>query len=189
MEDHRDVSGMKSLGTRLGALFSCILVSIGSLVAGESSKTPAVGDLAPPVTAKDQDGKEWSLKDALKKHLVLLYFYPKDDTPGCTKEACGFRDRIGDLQKQGVEVIGVSFDSAASHNKFISKYSLNFPLLVDTDGKIADAYGARMAGRNMARRVSFLINRDGKIAHVTDNMSADAHLTEMQEAIEKLKEK
>ena len=86
-----------------------------------------------------------------------------------------------------MEVIGVSFDSSASHQKFIAKYSLNFPLLADTDGKIADAYGVRMAGRNMARRVSFLIGLDGKIAHVTDNMSAEAHLSEMKEAVAKLK--
>ena len=81
----------------------------------------------------------------------------------------------------------MSFDSAASHQKFIAKYSLNFPLLADTDGKIASAYGARMAGRNMARRVSFLIGLDGKIAHVTDNMSADAQLMEMKAAVAKLK--
>ena len=178
---------MKSLTTKIGALLSCALVSVGSLIAGESAKTPAVGDIAPPVSGKDQSGKEWKLSDALGKKIVLLYFYPKDDTPGCTKEACGFRDRIGELQKDGVEVIGVSFDSAESHQKFINKYGLNFPLLVDTDGKIADAYGTRMVGRNMDRRVSFLIDRDGKIAHVTDNMSADAHLTEMREAIAKLK--
>ena len=118
--------------------------------------------------------------------MVLLYFYPKDDTPGCTKEACGFRDRMADLKKDKVEVIGVSFDSSASHQKFITKYNLNFPLLADTDGKIADAYGVKMTDKNMARRVSFLIGLDGKIAHVTDTPSADTHLSEMKEAVEKL---
>ena len=118
---------------------------------------------------------------------MLLYFYPKDDTPGCTKEACGFRDQIGELQKENVEVIGVSFDSSDSHQKFISKYHLNFPLVADTDGKIADAYGVRMTGKNMDRRVSFLIGLDGKIVHVTDTMNADTHLTEMKQAVEKLK--
>ena len=121
------------------------------------------------------------------KKVVLLYFYPKDDTPGCTKEACGFRDRIGELKKKNVEVVGVSFDSPESHQKFISKYSLSFPLLADTDGKIADAYGTRMPSRNMDRRVSFLIGLDGKIVHITDTMNADTHLTEMSQAVDKLK--
>jgi peroxiredoxin Q/BCP len=86
-----------------------------------------------------------------------------------------------------VEVVGVSFDSAESHQKFISKFNLNFPLLVDTDGKIAATYGTKMADRNMSRRVSFLIGLDGKIAHVTDNPKAETHLTEMKEAAEKVK--
>ena len=178
---------MKTARTRLGALLSCAMLFVGRLLAGDAAKTPAVGEPAPPITGQDQDGKQWKLSDSLGKKIVLLYFYPKDDTPGCTNEACGLRDRIGDLKHDGVEVIGVSFDSAASHQKFIAKYNLNFPLLADTDGKIADAYGARMVGRNMARRVSFLIGLDGKVAHVTDNMSADAHLTEMKEAVAKLK--
>jgi thioredoxin-dependent peroxiredoxin len=114
--------------------------------------------------------------------VVLLYFYPKHDTPGCTKEACGFRDRIADLKKDNVEVIGVSFDSAESHQGFISKFNLNFPLLADREGKIADAYGVRMPGRNMARRVSFLIGLDGKIMHVTDT-----HLSEMKAAVDQLR--
>ena len=151
------------------------------------ANAPAVGDPAPLVQGKDQNGKEWKLSDVIGKKVVLLYFYPKDDTPGCTKEACGFRDRIADLKKDHVEVVGVSFDSPESHQKFISKCNLNFPLLADTDGKIADAYGVRMTGRNMARRVSFLIGLDGKIAHVTDTMNAETHLSEMKDAVEKLK--
>ena len=148
---------------------------------------PKPGDKAPLVEGKDQDGKAWKLADEIGKTVVLLYFYPKDDTPGCTREACGFRDRIADLKKDNVQVIGVSFDSAESHQKFISKHGLNFPLLADTDGKIADAYGVRMPGKSMARRVSFLIGLDGKIVHVTDSPSADVHLGEMKEAVEKLK--
>ena len=146
------------------------------------------GKAAPAFTLTDATGKKVSLKDFAGKN-VILYFYPKDDTPGCTKEACGFRDRIDELKKEKVEVIGVSFDSAESHQKFIEKYKLNFPLLVDTDGKIADAYGARNPGKNRARRISFLIGLDGKIAHVTDSPQADVHLSEMKEAVEKLKKK
>ncbi len=158
-----------------------------SLAPAAESKMPQVGDQAPLVSGTDQNGEHWKLADALGKKIVLLYFYPKDDTPGCTKEACGFRDRLTNLSKENVKVVGVSFDSADSHQKFISKYHLNFPLLADTDGKIADAYGVRMAGRDMARRVSFLIGLDGKIAHVTDSPSADTHLAETKEAVEKLK--
>ena len=117
---------------------------------------------------------------------MLQHQDDKDDTPGCTKEACGFRDRMADSKKEKVEVIGVSFDSSASHQKFIAKYNLNFPLLADTDGKIADAYGVRMTDKNMARCVSFLIGLDAKIAHVTDTPSADTHLSEMKEAVEKI---
>ena len=96
-----------------------------------AAQTPKAGDAAPLIEGKDQDGKTWKLADVLGKKLVLLYFYPKDDTPGCTKEACGFRDRMADLQKDNIAVIGVSFDSGESHQKFIAKYKLNFPLLAD----------------------------------------------------------
>jgi peroxiredoxin Q/BCP len=155
----------------------------------QASPTPKLGDTAPLIEGKNQDGKPWKLSDDIGKKVVLLYFYPKDDTPGCTKEACGLRDHMGDLSKDNVEVIGVSFDSTESHQAFISKYSLNFPLLADTDGKIADTYGVRMTGKSMARRVSFLIGLDGKIAHVTDSPSANVHLSEMQEAVAKLAKK
>ena len=166
----------------MAASFASILSSHAA-----EGKVPQVGDKAPLVEGKDQDGKTWKLADVVGKKVVLLYFYPKDDTPGCTKEACGFRDRIGDLKTDNVKVVGVSFDSPESHQKFIEKYKLNFPLIADTDGKIADAYGVRMQGKDMARRVSFLIGLDGKIAHVTDTMNADTHLSEMQEAVAKLK--
>jgi len=149
-----------------------------------------VGDKAPHVKGVDQDGNKWKLSDDIGKNIVLLYFYPKDNTPGCTKEACGLRDRLGDLKKEGVDVIGVSFDNIDSHKKFTFDYNLNFPLIADPDGKIADAYGARMNnGKKMARRVSFLINLDGTIAHITDSPSADVHLDEMQTAIKKLQGK
>ena len=140
------------------------------------------GDTAPPFEGKDQDGKTWKLSALLGKKAVLLYFYPKDNTPGCTKEACGFRDQISDLKKDKVEVLGVSFDSAESHQKFITNYQLNFPLLADTEGHIADAYGVRNPGKSTARRVSFLIGLDGKIAHITDSSSAADHVNQMKEA-------
>jgi thioredoxin-dependent peroxiredoxin len=178
---------MKTNSLRILSITTVALFS--SLVSGlaQGTKTPAVGDKAPLIEAKDQDGKTWKLSDDLGKKTVLLYFYPKDDTRGCTKEACGLRDRMGDLKKDNVQVVGVSFDSAESHQSFISKNNLNFPLLVDADGKIADAYGARISpDRKMARRISFLIASDGTIKHVTDNANPDVHLAEMKEAIDKL---
>jgi peroxiredoxin Q/BCP len=180
---------MKTILLKFAAFVSSGLVSICGLFAADSAKTPVVGSLAPLVEGRDQDGKTWRLTDVVGKKIVLLYFYPKDETPGCTMEACGLRDRMGDLKKDNVEVVGVSFDSADSHKKFIANHSLNFPLLADTEGRIADAYVARMAGRAMARRVSFLIGLDGKIAHVTDNPSSDVHLSEMTGAVAKLKKK
>jgi peroxiredoxin Q/BCP len=158
-----------------------------SALAADAPAMPKVGDKAPLVEGKDQNGKDWKLSDDVGKKVVLLYFYPKDFTGGCTAEACSFRDSIGDLKDSNVQVIGVSFDSSESHQKFITKYSLPFPLIADTDGKIADAYGVRMPEKEMARRVSFLIGLDGKIVHVTDSGKADVHLKEMKEAAAKLK--
>ncbi|HEU5069513.1 MAG TPA: peroxiredoxin [Verrucomicrobiae bacterium] len=163
------------------------LLAAGVPAPAAAAATPHVGDKAPLVAGHDQNGKAWKLADALGKKVVLLYFYPKDNTPGCTAEACGLRDRMGDLNKDNVEVVGVSFDSAASHQKFIADHSLNFTLLADTEGKLADTYGVRMNGKNMARRVSFLIGLDGRIAHVTDSPDAATHLREMQAAVAKLK--
>jgi peroxiredoxin Q/BCP len=148
---------------------------------------PKVGDTAPAFDGKDQNGNTVKLADFAGKTNVLLYFYPKDFTQGCTKEACGFRDRMTDLSKDNVQVIGVSFDSAESHKQFIAKYNLNFILLTDSDGKIADIYGVRMDGKNMAKRVSFLIGTDGKIVHVTDSGNPQTHFDEMKDAIAGLK--
>ncbi len=174
----------------LPAVFwAALLFALESRVASaEEHKTPQVGDKAPLVQGQDQDGKTIKLADVVGKQLVLLYFYPKDDTPGCTIEACGWRDRMSDLQKDNVAVIGVSFDSADSHRQFREKYRLNFPLIVDSDGTIADTYGVRRApGSKFDRRVSFLIGLDGRIAHITDTGAASVHLQEMQTAIAKMK--
>lgn len=168
--------------SRLTRLVLPALLCVGALIA----EVPKSGQVAPSVAGLNQDGEKWSLADERGKSAVLLYFYPRDDTPGCTKEACGLRDRMGDLQKDGIKVVGVSFDTAESHRKFRAKYNLNFPLLVDTEGKIADAFGVRMPDKPMARRVSFLIDKAGKIVHVTDTRDAQVHLDEMKEAIAKL---
>jgi peroxiredoxin Q/BCP len=158
-------------------------------VPARAAQMPKVGDAAPLFAGQDQDGKTVELADLIGKKIVLLYFYPKDFTPGCTTEACGFRDRMGELQKDNVEVVGVSFDSAASHQKFIANYKLNFPLLADPAGKIVDLYGVRMDHLSMAHRVSFLIGLDGKIVHVTDAGNPNVHFEQMKAAIAALTKK
>lgn len=163
------------------------LASLLFTAATSFAAIPKTGDTAPAFSGKDQDGKTVSLADFAGKKNVLLYFYPKDFTGGCTKEACSFRDGFEDFATNNVEIIGVSFDSADSHTQFIAKYKLNFRLIADTDGKIADAYGVRIAGKNMASRVSFLIGTDGKIIHVTNSGNADTHLVEMKAAVTGLK--
>lgn len=164
------------------------LLAVLSLFIGTSALAamPKVGDVAPAFQGTDQNGNPVKSSDIIGKKVVLLYFYPKDFTGGCTAEACGFRDRMSDLQKDNVEVIGVSFDNVDKHKKFEQKYNLNFTLLADPDGKIVDAYGARMGVLKMSRRVSFLIGLDGKVAHVTDSMSPKVHFEEMKTAIDSL---
>ncbi len=129
------------------------------------------GDKAPEFTAKDQNGKTVSLTDYHGK-TVVLYFYPKDDTPGCTAEACDFRDNYEYLQSQGYEVIGVSTDDEKSHKKFESKYSLPFTLIADHDQKIVNNYGVwvekNMYGKKYmgTQRTTFIIDANGVISHI-----------------------
>jgi peroxiredoxin Q/BCP len=168
---------------KMKLLFASALLAASAVFA----EMPKAGDSAPAFAGLDQDGKTVSLADFAGRKNVLLYFYPKDFTGGCTKEACGLRDRMGELQTNNVAVIGVSFDSADSHQKFAAKYNLNFTLLADTNGVITKAYDVKMPMLNMSRRVSFLIGTDGKIVHVTDAMNPQTHFDEMQAAIAGLK--
>ena len=129
------------------------------------------GDKAPNFTAKDQDGNAISLSD-FKGKKVILYFYPQDNTPTCTKEACNFRDNYQSLLGKGFQVIGVSFDTEKSHQKFIKKFSLPFPLVADPERKIIEAYGVwgekTLFGRNYmgTLRTTFIIDENGKIEHI-----------------------
>jgi peroxiredoxin Q/BCP len=168
---------------KIKLLLASLLISTTTIFAA----MPKAGDTAPLIAGQDQDGKDFNLADHVGKKIVLLYFYPKDFTGGCTKEACSFRDGFENFATNNVEIVGVSFDSADSHLQFIAKYKLPFTLLTDSDGKIADAYGVRMDGKNMAKRVSFLIGLDGKIVHVTNTGNPDTHLAEMKAAIAGLK--
>lgn len=148
---------------------------------------PKAGDSAPLFTGTNQDGQVFKLADLIGKKVVLLYFYPKDFTSGCTTEACGLRDRMGELQTNNVVVVGVSHDSVESHKKFAGKYDLNFTLVADPEDKIISLYDVKMPMMAMSKRVSFLIGLDGKIVHVTDTMNPQTHFTEMQAAIAGLK--
>jgi peroxiredoxin Q/BCP len=109
---------------------------------------------------------------------TVLYFYPKDDTPGCTKEACAFRDRMADYQEADIKVYGVSLDSPESHREFREKYGLNFPLLTDEGGRAAEALGI-MSEKGSARRVTFLLDPDGNIARVYPEVSPETHADEI----------
>ena len=151
------------------------------------------GKAAPDFTLPDQDGKPVSLSDFEGKKAVVLYFYPKDDTPGCTKEACGFRDDSKALAKLGVVVLGVSADSGASHPKVIAKYKLPFPLLSDVDRKVMkryDAFGEKMMyGKKMQGviRSTVLIGKDGKVVkHWARVAKAEAHPEQVLEAAKEL---
>jgi peroxiredoxin Q/BCP len=146
------------------------------------------GQKAPDFTVKDESGKTVKLSD-FKGRKVVLYFYPKDDTPGCTKEACNFRDGMDALRKQGAAVLGVSADSVESHKKFKEKFDLNFPLLADTDRKIIEDYGVwkekSMYGRTYMgiERTTFIIGKDGKITHVFPKVKVGEHFDEVMQAL------
>jgi peroxiredoxin Q/BCP len=144
-----------------------------------------VGDDAPAFTLSDSQGKEVNLNDFIGQ-WVVLYFYPKDDTPGCTTEACHFRDDFKVLTNLGAKVIGVSIDDSFSHKKFAEKYNLPFPLLSDTSGEVASRYGAlnNFLFIKLAKRYTFLISPQGKITKIYLDVDTSKH---SQEIIEDLK--
>jgi peroxiredoxin Q/BCP len=152
--------------------------------------TLEVGDTAPdfslPATGPSGGAKPLSLK-SLRGKKVILYFYPKDDTPGCTAEACGFRDALSDFAKSGAEVVGVSRDSLARHEKFRGKYDLPFRLVSDEDGKLCEAYGVWTRKSFMGRkfmgieRSTFLIDEKGKIRHIWRKVKVKGHVEEVLE--------
>jgi peroxiredoxin Q/BCP len=148
-----------------------------------------VGQKAPDFTTLNDSGEKVKLSD-FKGKKIVLYFYPKDDTPGCTKEACAFRDGIGEIKRKGAVVLGVSADSVQSHEKFKKKFDLNFPLLADTDKKIVEAYGTwkekSMYGKKYMgiERTTFLIDEQGKIAHIFPKVKVDEHYEEVVRALE-----
>lgn len=145
------------------------------------------GDTAPDFAVNDQDGKKVKLSDYKGKNIAL-YFYPRDMTPGCTKEACSFRDRYEDLQKNNIIVFGVSADNEKKHQKFIEKHELPFPLLADTENKVSELYGVwvekNMYGKKYMgiKRTTFLIDQDGKILKIFKKVKVSEHADEVLEA-------
>ena len=147
------------------------------------------GSTAPVFTTTDTDGNKVKLKD-LRGKKVVLYFYPKDDTPGCTKEACSFRDAFSDFKKKGITILGVSPDKQSAHQKFTEKYKLPFTLLSDTDHAIAEAYESWGEKKFMGRtylgvlRNTFLIDEKGKIKKIFEKVKPEEHAREVLEAFQ-----
>jgi peroxiredoxin Q/BCP len=155
------------------------LIVFASLLVARTARAgelPEVGKPAPDFHLLDQNGKPHALQDFQGQYLVL-YFYPKDDTPGCTQEACAFRDDLNLLTEMGAVVVGISVDDSESHAEFAKKYHLPFPLLADKDGQVAASYGALMnlGFMKLARRFTFLIDPQGKISKVYLSVEASRH--------------
>jgi peroxiredoxin Q/BCP len=146
------------------------------------------GDAAPDFTLKQQDGKDVTLSAVWKNNVVVLYFYPMDNTPGCTKEACAFRDLNRDFKTAGAEILGVSVDDAASHKKFEQKHGLPFTLLADPDKKVTELYGVKnFLGK--AKRVTFVIDQKGIIQKIYPDVDVSRHGQEVLEFVKSLQKK
>jgi len=163
---------MMRVSMKLLAVTTALL--LGQLVVAEGNLD--VGRPAPEFELADQQGQLHSLED-YRDRWVVLYFYPKDETPGCTTEACEFRDNIFAYQELNAQILGVSLDDVESHRKFAENHSLPFPLLADTEGTAADAYGVKtkMMGWTVAKRQTFLIDPDGNIARHYEKVDPDEH--------------
>lgn len=159
--------------------------------AGSAKLETDEGDIAPDFSLPDQTGKTIKLSDVLSEgRKVVLFFYVRDDTPGCTREACAFRDGIGELAAAGAKVLGISPDDSASHSKFATKYKLSYPLLADVGAKAAKAYGVyklkNMYGRRYfgVERSTFIIGPDGKILNSFRRVKVDGHTRQVLEALQ-----
>lgn len=149
----------------------------------------AVGDEAPGFALPAADGSTVRLSDYRGEKVVVLYFYPKDDTPGCTAEACAFRDSYEVFTDAGADVIGISSDDAESHTSFIAAYELPFTLVSDQDGAVRKAYGVKTLFGSVPGRVTFVIDRDGVVRHVFSSMSnIDGHVNDALKVVQELAE-
>ncbi len=157
-----------------------LLIATAAGLQATAADQVTVGQPAPEFELADQDGQLHSLED-YRDRWVVLYFYPKDETPGCTTEACEFRDNIFAFREMNAQILGVSLDDVGSHKNFSEKYDLPFPLLADTDGTTADAYGVKtkFAGMTVAKRQTFIIDPDGIIAKHYEKVKPATHSTEV----------
>jgi peroxiredoxin Q/BCP len=151
----------------------------------------SVGDSAPDFTGKLGGGGQFRLRDFRSRRHVILYFFPKDFTPGCTKEACSFRDRRSDVASLDAEIVGVSLDTAEKHAAFAERHQLPYPLVSDRDGAIASAYGvARLGGWLPTKRVTFVIDKDGVVRRVIQaELNIDKHIDEAMATLRELQSK
>ena len=168
---------MEPKGWMVMAMLTMSMLSFLEPKAARGDVIPAAGEQAADLTLQDQDGNDVTLSDRWSSGPLVVYFYPKDQTPGCTAQACSFRDANDDLVRAGLQVVGVSLDTVESHRKFADKRRLSFPLLADPDGEAAEAYGVKSSfmGFGIARRVTFLIDPSGEIRHVWDPARANGH--------------
>ena len=157
-------------------LILLIVLALVIMSRGNASEPLPLGEPAPEFELPDQTGQLHSLED-YRDQWVVLYFYPKDETPGCTTEACEFRDSIFEFRRINAQILGVSFDDVESHLKFAENHQLPFPLLADTEGKAAEAYGVktRMFGMTVAKRQTFLIDTTGNIVKHYEKVKPDTH--------------
>ncbi len=146
-----------------------------------------IGDKAPDFEAETDKEEKIRLNEFKGKSHVVLYFYPKDNTPGCTKEACSFRDNMARLTPYGITILGVSTDSVTSHQRFRDKFDLNFPLISDKSKEIARIYGVLPRGKQTAQRTTFLIDKAGKIRFIWPKVKVVGHVDEILEKIQELK--
>jgi peroxiredoxin Q/BCP len=142
----------------------------------------AEGDAAPDFTLLSDSGEEVTLS-SLRGRPVILYFYPKDDTPGCTRQACGIRDAYGEFERAGAAVFGISADTQASHERFRSKYSLPFTLLADPEHKLGEPYGVAKKGKKSYERSTFVIDAEGNVSRVLRRVNPDSHADEVLAAL------
>ncbi|MBN1344620.1 MAG: peroxiredoxin [Phycisphaerae bacterium] len=171
---------------------SRVAVCCGLLVLAVGCQQPlSVGAMAPDFSGVTDEGKTFRLSQDKGKMGTVIYFYPKDETPGCITEACAFRDRLGKLQEKGYTVVGVSCDSVDSHQKFKAKYKLNFALISDEDGSIAKAYGVPLERKTLGgkpsllvERETFIIDKDGKITNQFKVKDPEEHVRKTLEALE-----
>jgi len=155
----------------------------------KNMKKVEVGSKIPEFVLLDQNGNEFDIKSVLGKKNLVIYFYPKDDTPGCTKEACSFRDQYEDFKDVDAEVIGISSDDVESHKNFAEKYQLSFTLLSDTDGKVRKMFGVPTNLLGMIPgRVTYVVNKEGKVILLFNSQTkAEQHVTEALEVLKNLK--